>query len=90
MRCIGIGICAMVACAALTACGLPSDGRVRPASSLSEPLAWVPATAETICPNGEFQSMNPSCLTPAQQREQERQQTAAEIMRIRTQDPFGK
>lgn len=80
----------MAACVALTACGLPSDGRVRPAASLSEPLAWVPATAESICPNGELRSMHPSCLTPAQQRAQERKQTAEEIMRIRTQDPFGK
>ena len=90
MQRTGRWICTMVVCAALTACGLPSDGRVRPASSLSEPLVWVPTTAETICPNGELQSMNPSCLTPAQQREQERKQTAEEIMRIRTQDPFGK
>jgi hypothetical protein len=90
MQRIGTWICTMAACAALTACGLPSDGRVRPASSLSEPLAWMPATAETICPDGESQSMNPPCLTSAQQREQERKQTADEIMRIRTEDPFGK
>ncbi len=80
----------MAACAAFTACGLPSDGHVRPASSLSEPLAWVPATAKAICPDGELQSINPSCLTPAQQRAQEHKRSAEEIMLIRTQDPFGK
>ena len=90
MQRISTWICTMAICAALTACGLPSDGRVRPASSLSEPLASVPATAETICPNGALQSVNPSCLTPAQQREQEHKQTADEIVRIRTEDPFGK
>ena len=78
----------MAACTALAACGLPSDGRVRPASSLPDGPVAGPPVPET-CPDGDSQETNPLCLTPAQQQKQERQQVVNEIMRIRT-DSQGK
>ncbi|BFI96568.1 MAG: hypothetical protein RSP_20780 [Rhodanobacter sp.] len=84
MRRIGSWLCAMAACTALAACGLPSDGRVRPAASLPDGPVGAAASPPEFCPDGSSRQSNPFCLTPAQQRKQEQQQTVNEINRIRT------
>lgn len=68
----------IAAAAALTACGLPPDGRVRPAPALSD------GSAGTSYPVDECLTETAACGQAFETRKQMRAQLAAETIRIRT------
>lgn len=69
-------------CMALGACGLPSDGRVRPAPALSDgPTAHA---ASFLCTDGTWEPSYSMCQPPRETRKQVREALAREVIRIRT------
>jgi hypothetical protein len=78
MNGIRMGICVAAACIALTACGLPSDGRVRPAPALAGASVSTPAAADD-CSNAVA---DPACQPVT--RKQAREALGRETIRIRT------
>lgn len=76
------GVVVTLTCIALSACGLPSDGRVRPARALSDgPTAQATSVA---CDDGTWESSYSMCPPPRETRKQAREALAREVIRIRT------